>query len=189
MDTNKKKALYDFLMMLAATTVSIVLTFGTTAIVDRKKKKAEKREMVMMIMYDMRETLEKLGRCDQDLNKFFDIHVEVLAHPQQFEESFMPMELYIPTADYTTTTENIFKSNIETIRTIAVVASPRVDNLDGLRFKVGRNVPFDVRCALILLHIRHLSIGPDVLLHVLCSVVIIVETLHYLHFRSERREQ
>lgn len=118
MDTNKKKALYDFLMMLAATTVSIVLTFGTTAIVDRKKKKAEKREMVMMIMYDMRETLEKLGRCDQDLNKFFDIHVEVLAHPQQFEESFMPMELYIPTADYTTTTENIFKSNIETIRTI-----------------------------------------------------------------------
>ena len=33
-------------MSLLATTVSIVLTFGTTAIVDRKKQRAEKREMV-----------------------------------------------------------------------------------------------------------------------------------------------
>ena len=36
-----------FLMSLAATTVSIVLTFGTTVILDRKKQKEEKREMVM----------------------------------------------------------------------------------------------------------------------------------------------
>lgn len=118
MGTNKKKALYDFLMTLAATTVSIILTFGTTAIVDRRKNKAEKREMVMMIMYDMRETLEKLERCEQDLNQFFDKHVDMLAHPQQFKESILPLEIYIPTADYTTTTESIFKSNIETIRTI-----------------------------------------------------------------------
>ena len=44
-----------FLMSLLATTVSIVLTFGTTAIVDRMKQRAEKREMVLMVMYDMRE--------------------------------------------------------------------------------------------------------------------------------------
>jgi hypothetical protein len=53
METNKKKALNKFLMTLAATTVSIILTFGTTAIVERRKQKAEKREMVMMILYDM----------------------------------------------------------------------------------------------------------------------------------------
>lgn len=32
-----------FLMSLLATTVSIVLTFGTTAIIDRKKQRAAKR--------------------------------------------------------------------------------------------------------------------------------------------------
>lgn len=35
---NKNFSMKDFLMTLAATTVSIVLTFGTTAIVDRNKK-------------------------------------------------------------------------------------------------------------------------------------------------------
>ena len=118
MDTNKKRALNEFLMMLAATTVSIVLTFGTTAIIDRKKKKTEKREMVMMIMYDMRETLNKLEQCDLDLNAFFNAHVEAVAHPQLFEDSLLSMQIHIPTSDYTTTTESIFKSNIETIHTI-----------------------------------------------------------------------
>ena len=50
--------LRDFLMSLAATTVSIVLTFGTTAIIDRKKQREEKREMTLMIMFDMRESLD-----------------------------------------------------------------------------------------------------------------------------------
>ena len=31
----------EFLMSLAATTVSIVLTFGTTVVIDRKKKNDE----------------------------------------------------------------------------------------------------------------------------------------------------
>ena len=118
MEANKKKALNKFLMTLAATTVSIVLTFGTTAIVDRHKKKAEKREMVMMIMFDMRETLENLGQCDENLNAFFDVQVEAVAHPQKFNESVLPLEIQIPIVDYTTTTESIFKSNIETIRTL-----------------------------------------------------------------------
>lgn len=47
--------LKQFVMTLVATTVSIVLTFGTTAIIDRHKKRADKRELVMMIMYDMQE--------------------------------------------------------------------------------------------------------------------------------------
>ena len=33
----------EFLMTLAATTISIVLTFGTNSIVDRKKQNAAKR--------------------------------------------------------------------------------------------------------------------------------------------------
>lgn len=107
-----------FLMTLLATTVSIVLTFGTSAVIDRKKQNAEKREMVMMIMYDMRETLKAVEECDSRLNAFFDAQVDVLAHPKQFAENYGVLVLNIPELQYTTTTENIFRTNIETIRTI-----------------------------------------------------------------------
>ena len=107
-----------FLMTLAATTVSIVLTFGTTAIIDRKKQNAEKREMVMMIMYDMRETLKSVQRCDDQMNAFFEAQLEAVAHPEKFDASYAVLALNIPDLQYTTTTENIFRTNIETIRTI-----------------------------------------------------------------------
>jgi hypothetical protein len=115
---HKSKVFRDFLMMLAATTVSIILTFGTTAIVDRKKQRAEKREMVMMIMYDMRESLSEFQRSDEAMNSFFETQVDVVAHPEKFEGSYNALAIGLPMPSYTTTTENIFRSNIETIQTI-----------------------------------------------------------------------
>ena len=112
------KVLSKFLMTLAATTVSIVLTFGTTAIVDRQKKKAEKREMVLMIMFDMRETLTEVERCDGELKDFFNAQLDVVAHPEKFDGSFVALVSKVPVLNVTTTTESIFRSNIETIRTI-----------------------------------------------------------------------
>ncbi len=38
----------QFLLTLLATTFSIILTFGTSAIIDRRHKSAAKKEMVMM---------------------------------------------------------------------------------------------------------------------------------------------
>ena len=105
-------------MTLAETTVSIVLTFGTTAIIDRKKQKAEKREMVMMIMYDMQASLEEIGQCDEGIHRFVDKQVDIIAHPQTFDEKYIELLASAPILTYTTTTENIFKSNIETISTI-----------------------------------------------------------------------
>ncbi len=105
-------------MSLAATTVSIVLTFGTTAIIERKKVNAEKREIVMMIMFDMRESIREMESCDNDLNEFFRNQVEIIAHPEMFGECFSQLATHIPILEYTTTAENIFKSNIETINTI-----------------------------------------------------------------------
>ena len=112
------KYLKRFLMTLGATTISIVLTFGTTAIIDRKKQKAAKRELVLMIMYDMRESLKEVEQADEELKAFFDIHVDVVAHPEKFEGSYLLFATHYPTLFYTSTTENIFKSNIETIQTI-----------------------------------------------------------------------
>ena len=108
----------SFLLTLAATTFSIVLTFGTTAIIDRKKQNAEKREMVMMIMYDMQESLKEFERIDADLKDFFEIQVDVVAHPDKLAQSYVGLATKVPMAQYTTTTETIFRSNIETIQTI-----------------------------------------------------------------------
>ena len=107
-----------FLMSLLATTVSIVLTFGTTAIVDRKKQRAEKREMVLMVMYDMRESLKECEQCQNSMRDFCDLQVDLVAHPEQFADRSIELVAHYPLLSYTTTTENIFKSNVETISTI-----------------------------------------------------------------------
>lgn len=109
------------MMSLAATTVSIVLTFGTTAIIDRKKQRDDKREMVLMILFDMRETLDNIRQIDADLKDFFVLQVDVVAHPEKLEDSFMELASKVPFADYTTTTETIFRSSIETIQTIGSI--------------------------------------------------------------------
>lgn len=121
----KRSTLNKFLMSLLATTVSIVLTFGTSAIIDRTKQKAEKREMVMMIMYDMRESLTEMERCNEDILSFFDTQMDIIAHPKEYDaglrEKTGTLATYLPSLTYSTTTENIFRSNAETIQTIGSI--------------------------------------------------------------------
>ena len=114
-----------FLMSLLATTVSIVLTFGTTAIIDRKKQRAEKREMVLMVMYDMRESLKECEQCQVNLRAFCDAQVDLVAHPEKLAAHSVELLIHVPILTYTTTTENIFRSNIETIRTIGNILLSR----------------------------------------------------------------
>ena len=61
--------------------------------------------------------------------------------------------------------------------------------MNGFRLKVGRDVPFDVGSALILLHIRHLTIGPNVFLDIFVAVIIIWEAFHEVFFWSKRTKQ
>ena len=56
--------LKQFLLSLVATTISIVLTFGTAAIIDYNKKEADKREMVMAVLYDFNQTIALLEKAD-----------------------------------------------------------------------------------------------------------------------------
>ena len=110
--------LREFLMTLAATTISIVLTFGTSAIIDYKKHNAEKREMVLMVLYDMWASLEEIEECNEGIHSFVDLQLDMIAHPQKFDESHYKLLVCAPVLTYTNTTENIFRSNIETISTI-----------------------------------------------------------------------
>ena len=121
-ETQQPSHLKGFLMSLAATTISIILTFGTTAIIERKKQNAEKREMVMMVMYDMRQTLDGIAQCEQKMRDFFDMQVDLVAHPQRYQQvGYSQLAARIPVLEYPVTTETIFKSSIETINTLGSV--------------------------------------------------------------------
>ena len=68
-----KPVLKKFLMTLAATTISIILTFGTSSFRENRKQKAAKREMVTMILYDMQKSYNDIAKCDSDFVSFLEL--------------------------------------------------------------------------------------------------------------------
>jgi len=110
----------QFLLSLVATSISIVLTFGTAAWLDGRKKEEAKREMVMMILYDLSGAIEELEAVDSQLREGFEQQVKLAANPKLIEQNpfmFVTMMASIKTDD-TETVERIFSSNIETINTL-----------------------------------------------------------------------
>ncbi len=63
----------NFLLSLLATTISIVLTFGITAIINHKNERKEKRELVMMVMYDMSNSLQEIESVNSNLRESFEL--------------------------------------------------------------------------------------------------------------------
>ena len=111
----------QFLLSLLATTVSIALTFGTAAIVDNNKKQKEKREIVMMVMYDMYNSLNSLAVADSSLHQLMDYQRQIAEDTTLFRTLKFQMVKMLPRTDYTETTERIFSSNIESINTVGNV--------------------------------------------------------------------
>ena len=79
--------LKQFLLSLVATTISIALTFGIASLIDNKKKEDAKREIVLMVMYDMQQTVDLVAECDSNLVTFFNNHVDLVANPEKFHET------------------------------------------------------------------------------------------------------
>lgn len=117
------KGMKQFLLSLLATTVSIVLTFGTSAIIENRQKKAARKEMVMMIIYDFDRTIEQVQKADAAFQQANQVQQEIALHPEYFDSlrfQIMPA-ISITTAEYAETTEKIFSSNIETFNTLGNV--------------------------------------------------------------------
>ena len=113
----------QFFLSLLATTVSIVLTFGTAAIIDNHKKKAAKKEMVMMVISDMDKTIEEIMVADTALREASRLEQELAVHPEYYDSlrfSFSPVFSSL-TDEFSETVENIFSSSIETFNTIGDV--------------------------------------------------------------------
>ena len=111
----------QFLLSLIATSVSIALTFGTAAIIDYKAKQKSKREIVMMVMYDMYNSLQSIQKADSTIQQAMDMQLQIAEDTTKFETLRYKFAQLIPKAEYTETTERIFSSSIETINTVGNV--------------------------------------------------------------------
>ncbi len=114
-------SLKQFLLSILATTVSIALTFGTAAIIDHHKKQKEKREIVMMVMYDMSNSLKQIERADSMLQESVKLQLKIAEDTSQFQQLKFRFGSLLPVVNYTETTERIFSTSIETINTVGNV--------------------------------------------------------------------
>jgi ABC-type dipeptide/oligopeptide/nickel transport system ATPase subunit len=111
----------QFLMSVVATSVSIALTFGTAAVIDSNKKQKEKREIVMVLMYDMYNSLHNVEQADSMVRHAMDLQLQLAEDPSQFERINQEMLMSLPLVEYTEAAERIFSSSIETINTVGNV--------------------------------------------------------------------
>ena len=114
-------SLKQFFMSIIATSISIVLTFGTAAIIDNNKKLEAKHEMALALLYDMSNTIDQVENADSMLYEGFKQQLEVARNPKLLEQNPYVLIPYIPTIDYTETVEHIFSSSIESINTLGNV--------------------------------------------------------------------
>ena len=121
-------SLKQLFLSLIATTISIVLTFGTAALIERSKKADEKHEMVMVILNDMSKSITHLEEIDSAASRVFETQIDILHHPETFDTK--KYDLMLMQAAYlnptSSTVENIFSSNIETINTLGNITFTEV---------------------------------------------------------------
>ena len=110
----------QFFLSLLATSVSIILTFGTAAIIDHNKKESSKKEMVKMVISDFDKTIDFLMKTDTAFRKISRMQLEVANHPERFDSLrfIVPITMSHIGIEFPETTEKIFTSSIETFSTI-----------------------------------------------------------------------
>lgn len=111
----------ELLLTILATSISIVLTFGTAYLIERHQKMAARHQMAMMIIHDIDTSIQQMEKVDSILREFDDLQLKILqgkySHP-----------IILATADliqrdparikFAETTERIFTSNVDTWSTI-----------------------------------------------------------------------
>ena len=86
-DMEKKDAWIRSLMMtIIGTTISIILTFGTSSIIDRGKQKAEGRQLAMMAIHDIDNTAEEFRSMSKNEKTDFSKAQYLLTHLDRINE-------------------------------------------------------------------------------------------------------
>ena len=122
MATEKKSWVKDLLVAFAATTLSIILTFGTTAVVNRVKQKQERKLTALMVMSSIEQFARDLEDLEIDFAYRDSIATWLLSLPVETvaKMDYGPIEdalvevysFYIVNHDKTA--EKIFSSHIDT---------------------------------------------------------------------------
>lgn len=110
-----------FVQALMANLLSIGLTFGTSAFFEYKKKQKEKHEIVLMVMFDLNNSLASVEQSEGDLQQLLQLQQRVAADTTLFATEKERIAQLLPKPKYTEATENIFTSSIETINTVGSI--------------------------------------------------------------------
>lgn len=112
--------LKQFLMSVVATTISIILTFGTAYFVDKNKKENAKLEIAKMIIFDMDQTIKKIEGNDSLFNSACQTQLQIAQNPASFDSLKFGMidAANIGLIKFSETTERVFSTSIETFNTI-----------------------------------------------------------------------
>ena len=112
----------DFVVAILATTVSIILTFGTAALIDRSKQKKERRLTALMVMSSIESFARSLEGVEEEWDRMDSIAVWLLRLPvdevarlgdEPFEDAVREV-FQTPIIRHDKTAETIFSSNIDT---------------------------------------------------------------------------
>ena len=200
-------SLKQFLLSLLATSVSIALTFGTAAIIDYNAKQKSKREIVMMVMYDMYNSLESIQKSDSMIRHSMELQRQIAEDTTQFNKLRFGIASVVTTDGYTETTERIFSSSIETINTVGnVLFTENVAKFyqsrrmyktmvcDSIYNEVNRDMPFTtIKGTLDFQFVLYALMSNDFLkdmqhLYALCKQMMEVSDEEVEAYRKEREQ-
>ena len=124
MATQKKSPtwLKDLLVAFAATTLSIILTFGTTGIINRVKQKQERKLTALMVMSSIEQFTRQLEEIERDTAHRDSIATWLLSVPVEEVAKYndplfisaLSETIDLSAITYDRTAEDIFSSNIGT---------------------------------------------------------------------------
>lgn len=108
-----KVSLNDFFKMFLATTTSIVLTFGTSALLERREKKQAQKQMCMMILHDIDESIVQLRQSAEKFDQMYEMQQQFREHPAHWEDASQRMAFgqLLPMVNFNESFEKIFTSS------------------------------------------------------------------------------
>ncbi|MBP5315823.1 MAG: hypothetical protein J6Y87_08185 [Muribaculaceae bacterium] len=131
----------QFLLSLLATTISIILTFGTTTWREHQKKDNARHEMVMMLLYDISNSIKLVQESDSTLRAGYEQQLKIAENPELLTANPFIFTKFCPSLEYAETIENIFSSNIETINVIGnVLFAENISDIYLMRKKYRKEV-------------------------------------------------
>ena len=120
----------ELLLTILATSISIVLTFGTAYYLDHRQKMNSQRQMAMMIIHDIDMSIQQMEKVDSIIREFSDIQLQVVEGRFDKDINFANVILSLRdpiSIEFPETTERIFTSNVDTWSTIG-----KVDFIDNV---------------------------------------------------------